>query len=121
MCKRMRVSQSFGLLAVAVVLVLLGAGVSPAFAGDKEDILGRWDHLWSDASYFRFNVDGTFKRSALLGTIEGTYRFLSKDVIELNYPGTFYGRNVVEMKYRLIGDTLELKEAIMWIKYTRAK
>lgn len=106
---------------VILTFVLAGAAVAPAQAGDKEDIVGRWDHSIVEASYIRFNADGTFKWVALLNTDEGKYRFLGKEVIEFDTPGIIYGRNQREIKYRLSGDTLELKIAGEWIKYKRVK
>jgi hypothetical protein len=90
-------------------------------APDKEAIVGRWNHPWADAAYFRFNADGTFKLEGWLGWTEGTYRVLSNNTIEFNYAGIF-GRNVSEIKYRLNGDTLEVKESFLsgWLKYKRA-
>jgi hypothetical protein len=106
---------------VALTLVLAGVAVMPAQAGDKEDIVGRWDHPYTDAAYIRFYADGTYKSVALLGSQVGKYRLLGDGVIELDVPGTFYGRNQGEIKYRLSGDTLELKLFGEWIKYKRAK
>jgi hypothetical protein len=90
-------------------------------AEDVAAIVGRWDHPLVAAAYFRFNADGTFQRAGLLVSTEGGYRVLPGGVIEFNYPGAFYGRNVVEYRYRLTGEALELYEFDSWIKYTRAK
>jgi len=106
---------------VALTFLLVGLAVTPARADDKDDIVGRWDHPTVEASYIRFNADGTFKWVALLNTEEGKYRLLGKEVIEFDTPGFFYGRNQVEIKYRLSGDTLELKLFGEWIKYKRVR
>ena len=104
-----------------VLLLIFCMGTSVAHAGDKEDIVARWDHPFSDQHYLRLNDDGTFKWVAPLGTSEGKYSFLSKEVIEFDTPGVFYGRNKTEIKYRLNGDTLELKLYGQWTKYSRVK
>ena len=107
---------------VIVLLCLLSiAGTQTATAADNDKIVGRWDNALSDVAYLRLNDDGTFKDVALLGSKEGKYRILSGDVIELDWPGTLYGRNTVEIKYKLDGDTLELKLSGQWVKYKRAK
>jgi hypothetical protein len=106
---------------VALILVFAGVAAMPAEAGDKEDIVGRWDHPPTDVAYVRFYADGTFKSVALLGTQTGKYRLLGDGVIELDTPGVIYGRNQVEIKYCLSGDTLELKMGGEWIKFKRVK
>jgi hypothetical protein len=117
-CVKMAVRETF---MVVLTLALIGMAVMPAQAGDKEDIVGRWDHPATEASFFRFYEDGTFKQVALLDTAEGKYRFLGKEVIEFDTPGLIYGRNKVEIKYRLTKDTLELKLLGEWVKYKRVK
>jgi hypothetical protein len=106
---------------VVLILVLTGVAAMPAQAGDKEDIVGRWDHPTVESNYVRFYADGTFKSVALLDTAVGKYRLLGDGVIELDTPGIIYGRNQVEIKYRLSGDTLELKVYGEWVKYKRVK
>jgi hypothetical protein len=107
-----------GLGLFLLLFLVLGAGTAPA--GDKEDIVGRWDQTGYDGlKYFRFYSDGTFKEVAPLGSSTGKYRFLSREVIELDYPGVFYGRNVMEFKYKLTGDKLELKYATLILQYER--
>jgi len=106
---------------VVVTLVLAGVAVTPARADDKDDIVARWDHPTKDDSYIRFKDDSTFKAVAVPRTVEGKYRFLGKEVIEFDTPGIIYGRNQEEIKYRLSGDTLELKIAGEWIKFKRVK
>ena len=108
-------------LLVVLTFVLAGVAVMPSLAGDEEDIVGRWDHPTVEASYIRFNADGTYKWVAVLNQEMGKYRFLGKEVIELDAPGVFYGRNQVEVKYRLAGDTLELKLLGTWIGYKRVR
>jgi hypothetical protein len=103
------------------LLCLVAGGGNVATAGDKEDIVGRWDSPSSDKAYIRFNADGTFKDVYLLGSTEGKYRILSKEIIELDTPGALYGRNVSEVKFKLDGDTLELKVYGQWVKYKRVK
>jgi hypothetical protein len=96
-------------------------GATKVAAGiDQNAIVGRWNHPWGDSAYMRFNADGTFKWAGWLNSTEGTYRFPSNDVIELTFPGTFYGSNVMTMEYRLFRDTLELKIAGDWVKYKKA-
>jgi hypothetical protein len=107
-----------GLLLFGFCLIAAG---SPARAGDKEAIVGRWDYVSTDTKYFRFYADGTFKEVAPLNSVEGTYRFLSAEVIELDLPGVFYGRRKLEVKYRLSGDNLDLKFYGFWIKCKRVK
>ncbi len=87
---------------------------------DQLPIVGRWNNPVIDAAYITFNADGTFKNVSLLKDTEGIYRFLSNDVIEFTYPGLLYGENVGQLEYRLLGDTLELKQWGTWIKYRRA-
>ena len=108
-------------LALILALCLCGLIGSSVFAGDRQDILGRWDNPLTDAAYIRFSDDGTFKDVGLLKVTEGTYRFISSEVLEWRFPGVIYGENVVEIKYRLNGDTLELKLLGNWVKYSRAK
>ncbi|MGH7171805.1 MAG: hypothetical protein ACRELG_16125 [Gemmataceae bacterium] len=83
---------------------------------NQEAIIGCWNHPWTNTTYMLFNADGTFKRVSLLITTKGTYRLLSNDVIEMDYQGIL-GR--WEFKYRLVGDTLEIKDG-NFITYTRA-
>lgn len=104
---------------LALVIVLVMGGF--VHAGDKEDIVGRWDNPVIEASYIRFQADGTFKWVALLDTSAGKYRLLGKEVIEFDTPGVIYGRNQMEVKYRLTGDALELKLLGQWVKYKRVK
>jgi len=107
---------------MAAGLLLLGPmAQTPALAGDKEDIVARWDHPYTDGSYIRFYNDVTFKWVALLNTTEGKYRFLEAGVMEFDTPGVIYGRNVTEVKYRLKGDALELKLLGSWVKYSKVK
>jgi hypothetical protein len=87
---------------------------------DQEAIVGRWNHPWTQSAYIRFDANGNFRQVGWLFTTEGTYRFLSKEVIEINIPGTFSGRTLVEMKYHLSGDALQLHQCGSWIPYTRA-
>lgn len=104
-----------------VLCLILCLAANVAHAGDKEDIVGRWDHPLGDRHYIRFYEDGTFKEVAPLNSVEGKFRFLSKEVIEFDTPGVFYGRDKMEVKYRLDGDTLELKIDGKWTKYSRVK
>jgi hypothetical protein len=106
---------------VVMAVLILGMSLSSVRAGDKEDLVGRWDHCRTDESYIRFNADGTYKWVALYGNAEGKYRLLPGGVIEFDTPGLIYGRNQTEIKYRLNGDTLELKVFGDWVKYPRAK
>jgi hypothetical protein len=87
---------------------------------DQFAIVGRWNNPVIAAASITFNADGTFKNVSLLKDTEGTYHFLSNDVIEFTYPGMLYGENVTQFEYRLLGDTLELKQLGAWIKYHRA-
>jgi hypothetical protein len=107
----------FSIIALLCLLCL----VIPAQAGDAEDIVGRWDNPLNDAAYIRFNADGTYKDVFLLGSREGKYRLLSKEVMEFDVPGAIYGRNLIEKKFKLDGDTLEVKVGDQWVKYKRAK
>jgi hypothetical protein len=109
------------LVVIALFVVVVSVGANTACAGDKEDIVGRWDNPVTDKSYIRFNEDGTFKWVCLLETSEGKYRFIGKEVIELDTPGVLYGRNQTEIKYRLNGDTLELKIFNEYVKFKRVK
>jgi len=92
----------------------------PATTADQHAILGRWNHPWGDSAYLTFNADGTFTLVGVLRESEGTYRFLSFDQIELTFPGILYGENVVPLEYRLLADTLELKNLGAWVPYKRA-
>lgn len=92
----------------------------PAPTADQRAILGRWNHPWTESAFLTFNADGSFQMNGWLRTVEGTYRFLSYDEIELNQPGLFYGRTIVRCEYRLLGDTLELKIYGEWVPYKRA-
>ncbi len=99
---------------IALCLVLL----SPmAFAGDKEDIVGRWNHPWADSVYVRFRDDGTFKDVSLLGVKEGKYRIVENGVLEIDTPGLVYGRNVTEVKYAIKDGVLKIGE----VEYKRFK
>lgn len=90
-----------------------------AKTADEEAIVGRWN--LPPSAHFRLGADGTFTKGGLLNSIEGTYRLRPGGLIELSYPGIFTGRTVVwEMKYRLIGDSLELKESGFWHTWTKA-
>jgi hypothetical protein len=103
------------------VLPLLPSVLAPAPANDREAIVGRWNHPWGAAAHLDFRSDGTFKLTGLLASPEGRYRVLPGGMIELDYPGTFYGRNVVKVPYRLSGETLELESFGDWVKFTRAR
>jgi hypothetical protein len=102
---------------IALLLCALLVGAAPALAGDAEDIVGRWEHPIVNAVYIRFRADGTFRMVSLLDSIDGKYRVLEDGVVEFDTPGIIYGRNVVEHKYGLSGDTLEFFGA----KYKRVK
>jgi hypothetical protein len=93
----------------------------PVPHGDKDAIVGRWNHPWTGATYFRFNADGTYHQSGLLFSSDGTYRLLPNGRIEFSSVMTLSGRRAAEMKYRLSGDTLELQQFGDWLAYTRAK
>jgi hypothetical protein len=92
--------------------------VVPAFAADKDEIVGRWDVVRSGkkqakdvAGHMRFKADGTFTSTLLfLATEDGKYKFISSKVIELDFPGAIFGRNKVEFKYKINGDVLTLEE-----------
>ncbi|HTU92892.1 MAG TPA: hypothetical protein VMF69_22620 [Gemmataceae bacterium] len=90
-----------------------------ALTADRKDIVGRWNHPWSDAVYVLFNADGTFKDVGALKHTEGTYRLQPNDEIELTSPGIF-APNVRIGEYRLLGDTLEVKIYGQWVPYKRA-
>jgi hypothetical protein len=94
-------------LVVVLVLLILGMSLSSARAGDKEDIVGRWD-CPQNGQYLRFNADGTFKLVTTFWTVEGKYRLLDDGFLELDTPGLIYGRNKVEFKYKLSKDALEV-------------
>jgi hypothetical protein len=93
------------------------AGAGDA-AADEKAVVGRWDLVRAGkekateaTAYMRFYKDGTFTSTVLfLTTTDGKYTFLSDKVIELDFPGVFYGRNKVEFKYKLSGDVLTLEE-----------
>lgn len=104
---------------VLVVLVLALSG--RVHAGDREDIVGRWNYCADERCYLRLNADGTFKLVAVFRTIEGTYRLLDDGYLELDTPGLIYGRNKDEVKYRLTQDALEFKVGETLGKYQRAK
>jgi hypothetical protein len=80
-------------------------------------IVGRWDVVRSGtirgkdvAGYMRFNKDGTFTSTlAFLATTDGKFKVLSGSVVELDFPGVFYGRNKVEFKYKLDKVSLTLQ------------
>lgn len=109
-------------LLVASLATLFSFGGANAFAGDKEDIVGRWDLVGSkDLTYIRFNADGTFKDVCLFLSNEGNYKLPDGATVELDVPGTFYGRVKSEVKYQLKGDSLKLKVAGTWQEYSRAK
>jgi hypothetical protein len=108
-------------LVLLVGLVLGGSGA--ALAGDREDIVGRWNNPIIGTSYIRFFADGTFTDAALLVTTKGTYRILAgAGVIEIETPGIL-GPITREVKYKLNGDTLELENPLGggYVKYTRAR
>jgi hypothetical protein len=92
----------------------------PVPAGDKEALVGRWNHPWTAAAYFRFEENGRYHHKLLLGSIDGSYKLLPNGVIQLNSSDPS-GDDVLEMKYRLSGDTLELQQFGNWLAYTRAK
>ena len=90
----------------------------PSKTANEQTIVGRWNHPWFDSVYLLFNADGTYRRTySIRSDDQGTYCLLSDDILELNCPG-FLGR--WEYKYRLVGDTLEIKLG-RFVTYTRAK
>ena len=95
-------------------------GHKPAQTADQHAIIGRWNHPWTESAYIAFDANGTFQMTGWLRVVQGTYRFLSFDDIELNQPGLIYGRTIVTCQYRLLGDTLELKIYGDWVPYKRA-
>lgn len=111
-------------LSVFAIVVLTVASVGPfgqvaAFAADdKDEIVGRWDIVRSGkkgpkevAGYMRFKADGTFTSTlAFLATDDGKYKFVSSKVIELDFPGVIFGRNKVELKFKIDGDVFTLEE-----------
>jgi hypothetical protein len=106
---------------VVLVVLILGMNLSSARAGDREDIVGRWNFSQDEQQYFRFQADGTFKLVSPLRTFEGNYRVLDDGYLELDYPGLIYGRTKEELKYKLSKDTLEFKFGETVGKYQRAK
>jgi hypothetical protein len=87
---------------------------------DRSAILGRWNASFSDAVYKILYADGAFKNCDGLLETEGTYRLLSNHEIEFTTPGFLYGKNVLQVEYRLLGDTLEFKPLGIWFTYKRA-
>jgi len=116
-------SRWLGLLCLVLQLVIVfGAGCAAGAdkkSADETEVVGRWDVVRSGklkdkdvAGYMRFNKDGTFTSTLLfLATTDGKYKLLSTKVIELDFPGLIYGRNRVEFKYKISGDSLTLEEA----------
>jgi hypothetical protein len=106
----------------ALCFFLLGG--TRVSAGDKEDILGRWNDAGGAGTYWRFNKDGTYMayfEGGFLGllstTLEGKYEFADRQHIQLTWKD-----NKVEWKYKLNGDTLELKAPSgAWERYRRSK
>lgn len=104
------------ILALAFALVS-----STAFAGDQEDLVGRWDQVINQSLYIRFQNDGTFKEVALLASVEGKWRVIQRSVLEIRTPGVLYGENTVELKYKLNGDNLEVFNGATWVQYKRVR
>jgi len=103
-----------------VTLIVVLCVANTAKAGDEIDLIGRWDLDKFDAYFIRFNTDHTVRIGGPRGFQEGTYRVSDDGVVELR---TLEGGKVkrVERKYRLRGDTLELKIGAIWKTYKRAK
>lgn len=103
------------------VVLLAFLTANTAMAGDGIDLLGRWDMDKMDTYYLRFDADGNVRIGMPRGLQEGTYRLLEDDGI-LELTTSDRGRiKVTERKYRLRGDTLEIKFGVTWKKYKRAK
>ena len=94
--------------------VLENSGAAP--------LVGRWNLPWRPWAYNQFNADGTFHSAGLLTSSDGTYRLLPQGVLELTVR-TAATKAVVELKYRLRGNRLEicLEEPDYWQAYTRAQ
>ena len=92
----------------------------PVTAPDAAALVGRWNNPWTDAAYYQLNADGTAKRVTLLTSDDGTYRFLSDDALEFNFPDALAARHE-QVSFRLRGDTLELYMAGAWVAYKKAK
>lgn len=88
-------------------------GIKSEKTADQQAIVGRWNHPWFDSCYYRFNADGTFTKASALGSIDGTYRLLSNDVIEIDQG---FGR--WELKCRVVGDRLEITDGAL-VTYQR--
>ncbi len=99
--------------------------------GDGRAIVGRWILRAYDLLYsWTFDADGTCKQAVqiplpnhqllLIHEAPGTYRLLPKDEIELTFQRGPNDRPVLKLKYRLSGDTLEVKEGSDWHSFKRA-
>ena len=106
----------------SLALFLIAASMaSPARAEEKNSLIGRWDYHKTDLYYIRFCPNGTFRLVAATVFLEGRYRLLSGGVVELNIISANRRRRTNEIKYRLTGDTLQLKLEARWCTYKRAK
>jgi len=103
------------------VMMLLCAATNPAMADDSIDIMGRWDLKNQDSYYLRFNGDGTFRIGMPRGFREGAYCLLDDGILQLTTKDAKGVVRTTEKKYRLKGDTLEIKDGVKWKKYTRYK
>jgi hypothetical protein len=102
---------------IVLLVVVFGAGF--ARAGDAEEILGRWDNPLTEDSYYDFKPDGTLKYVYLFGSRDCTYKLLPGGLLEIEEPGTFFGRNKSQAPYRLRGDILEIGPERGKVKYLR--
>ena len=92
-------------------------GLEPIPAAPGKTFVGRWDVIRSGAKsgsdvggYMRFKDDGTFTSTVLmLVTTDGKYTVVSSKVIELDFPGGFWGRNKIEFIYQIVNDILTFK------------
>jgi hypothetical protein len=109
------------LLRSSILFLAFAIASTTAFAGDQEDLVGRWDQVVNEALYIRFQNDGTFKEVALLASVEGKYRVIQRSVLEIRTPGVLYGENTAELKYKLDGDNLEIFNGAAWVKYKRVR
>ena len=94
-------------------------------AADRQAIVGRWQHeTGEDLEFLQFAADGTFQNIHPVFTMNGNWRLLSADTIELSALKSgnriiLFDSTVLKGRFRLDGDTLWLAIGGDWASYTK--
>jgi hypothetical protein len=94
----MKTKTFLGLLIVLLTLTACG--------GAQDNIVGTWED--TDGYLFIFEEDGTLTLSGEGVEIDGSYEFIDKDTMELEFDTGGLGLSLMDVK--IVGDTMTLTD-----------